>query len=202
MELPGLLQTTGNNDLLTPEPLLAIVRAIVGDPIPLDVCAPPWNPTDAAFRLALPTHDGLAEPWMAAGWFCNPPFGAARKGAPSQCYAWAAKAREEARLGRWGVMLLPCDTGRQSTRAWHEHVLCDEMALYCVLSGRTRFDRAVGRERVVGGAGRAPTYSTGLYLYGIDGPGAPNIWRRFAAACAPHGAVLAGPRLTPTCSGR
>lgn len=199
------LQRTGDNCLLTPEWVLEIVRKIVGDPIPLDPCTASWNPTKAKRLACLETAgpavgvsyhiDGINTPWYP-GTFWNPPFGALKRGQPSQCYAWAAKAREEARRGNWSVGLLPCDTGRQSSMAWHEHVLCPELALYCVLRGRVAFDRDGGGYRIVKGGGKAPTYSTGLYLYCDDNSSTPMpiIRGRFIRACAPHGAVM-GPRI-------
>ena len=193
----SVLQQTGDNGLLTPAPILRLVRQFVGDPIPLDPCTTEANPTGAA-RTYTQDRDGLGEPWIP-GTFWNPPFGAAKRGGPSQCYAWAAKAREEARGGAWSVGLLPCDTGRQSSRAWHEHVLCPEMACYAVLLGRTRFDRLVDGERVVGGGGRAPTYTTGLYLYvdtsdGIARVLSDRLARRFFDVFSDAGAVM-GPRI-------
>ena len=49
-----VLQKTGDNALLTPDsrkhPNLSLVRAIVGDPIPLDPCSAPWNAAPRAAR--------------------------------------------------------------------------------------------------------------------------------------------------------
>jgi hypothetical protein len=173
----SVLQTTGNNCLLTKEPVLALVRRICGGSIRLDPCTHPTNPTGAEAFCALEDGgDGLAGPWPNAT-FWNPPFGQKLPGkGPSQVYAWAEHARRQVHgIKSFSVGLMPCDTGRQSSRSWHKSVLCDEMLGYFVFNERTKFDILVDGVREdyaahlkeLGGKKKGgPTYTCALYLYG------------------------------------
>lgn len=197
-----ILQKTGPNDWLTPEWILDAVRGVCDGTIALDPCTAPWNPTKA-LNFYTEKDDGLSKRWTP-GTFWNPPFGCAEGKNVSQCYAWAEKARAETKDGNWSIALLPCDTGRQSTELWQEHVLCDEVVLYCIIEKRVNFDRSIDGERVTfkrykemlkASGKKAPggaTYSCGLYLYASRSLFGGTMMRRFANVMAGIGTVMPG----------
>lgn len=99
----------------TPEHVLEVVRAFA--PIGLDPCAPPSNPTRAAWFLTI-KEDGLTALWSCAADQCvfvNPPY------SRGLLDAWAAKVTDVAASDCTidMIVLTPCDLGTKwAGRLW------------------------------------------------------------------------------------
>ena len=111
--------------MLTPEYVLAPVRALFGGAIGLDPCTDPDNPTGALQFYCLPA-DGCVLPWEAASVFCNPPYGLARD-------RWVERCITEGKR-RQVVLLIPSHT---ETRIFQ--VALAACRSVCFVKARLRF---------------------------------------------------------------
>lgn len=134
---------------LTPEYILAPVRAAFGGQIELDPCTLPENPTGAR-RFYTLAEDGLTQPWTT-GTFVNPPYGKARE-------PWVERCIEVASRGARAVLLMPAAT---DTRIFHR--AADSADAVVLVKGRLKFGtkRPNGRQR-------AASHPSALFLWGVD----------------------------------
>lgn len=121
IEIPELPRE--NDDLGTPEKYLALVYAVLGDPVDLDPCSNPWSLVRA--RRALSLHngdDGLRFKWSLYGstFFCNPPYSYPLPWATRACEAWS----DHGMSGIWLGKLDP-STGWSSILRQHRTLQCD-----------------------------------------------------------------------------
>lgn len=138
----------------TPPEILVPVRAILGDPIPLDPCSPAddSNPTRAAQFLTPESRpDGLQAVWDAPA-FVNPPYGRA-------LYSWITKTTEAAALGT-PVALLVAASSRWDQEGW-QRLYTPELTCFHMPRGRVKYLSPTG-ERA-----KSPPYPSLLYFYNL-----------------------------------
>lgn len=116
----------------TPPEVLERLYRVVDGRFGLDPCAAARRGPRANVRARVrftAEDDGLTLPWIAPSVFVNPPYG-------RSLAAWVAKAREEARSGRAGVViaLVPA---RPDTKWWFQHIA--DIADVWLLRGRLAF---------------------------------------------------------------
>ncbi len=112
--------------VLTPEYVLAPVRAALGGVIDLDPCTTPENPVGAT-RFYAPPDDGLILPWDAQTVYVNPPYGNAR-------IPWLQRAFDESARGTRIVFLMPSAT---DTAPFHR--MMRTATSMCFIKGRVKF---------------------------------------------------------------
>ena len=134
---------------LTPEYVLAPVRAAFGGSIGCDPCTTPENPTGAE-RFYTLADDGLALPWGDRA-FVNPPYGKARE-------PWVHRCIEMGRAGKRVVLLMPAAT---DTRIFQRAAKSADAVVF--VKGRLKFGikRPNGRQR-------AASHPSALFLWGVD----------------------------------
>lgn len=158
--------TCARADWLTPERVLAPVRAYCGGPIGLDPATAWSNPTGALAYLSGPAGSGSGTDGLRASWsdlvserasrvvFLNPPYGKDLK-------LWCAKLHAEADAGVEILSLLPCGA-RFSTRYWQEHIFTGALDAVCFVRGRVSFiDTTTGKPT------RGNIYDSALYGYNV-----------------------------------
>lgn len=138
-----------NNDLCTPEEVLALVWQL--GPIALDPCSNPWSTVGAQFRLdGEQGRCGLLADWheLAEGGlvFVNPPYGR------GHMRAWAAKIADEAARG---CEILALVKGDHSTEWWR--TLRKHTRAICYWDGRISFE---------GGSHGSGNFASSLLYFG------------------------------------
>lgn len=133
---------------ITPERVLAPVRAYFGGSIDLDPATEPNNPTGAR-RFFTEADDGLTRLWQGDV-FLNPPYG-------RELEHWASKIYFQAAVGTHLIALLP--PTRTETAYWQQHIFNRHLSAVCFIRKRLAFLRPDGSK-----AG-ANVYSSALYLY-------------------------------------
>jgi phage N-6-adenine-methyltransferase len=135
---------------ITPERVLAPVRAFFGGQIGLDPCTEPDNPTRAR-HFFTEEQNGLVQDWGIAGVFVNPPYG-------RDLAVWVQKIAAEAEKEVQIVALLPGN--RTETAYFQKYVLSRDLRAMCFVRKRLAFLRPDGSP-----AGANP-YGSVLYMYG------------------------------------
>lgn len=96
-------------------------------PIVHDVCAEPHTAKRPQYWTQ--EDDALSRDWPD-GWFCNPPYG-------REIAKWTAKAAEQVKKCKRGIMLLPANTGSK----WFRDLLYSGCVCEVVfITGRIPFD--------------------------------------------------------------
>ena len=135
---------------LTPEYVLAPVRAAFGGSIGCDPCTTPENPTGAE-RFYTFADDGLSLPWGDRA-FVNPPYGKAREPWVNACIG------EGELLGHRVILLMPAAT---DTRVFQRAAKSADAVVF--VKGRLKFGikRPNGRQR-------AASHPSALFIWGVD----------------------------------
>lgn len=181
-DMGKLVDRSGKSSIwLTPERVLAPVRAYFGGPIPLDPCTQPGNPTKA-LRFFTEAEDGLAQPWDAPA-FVNPPYSRLEGQKIPPIRLWVEKIHREAEKGQVVIALLPCGA-RFSTGYWQQHALVSELRAWCFVRGRVNFLDESGK------VAKGNLYDSAVYGFGVDPV-------RFARFFTPLGRVFKTELLEP-----
>lgn len=141
-----------STEWFTPPEILAPVRDILGDPIPLDPCTTEENPTKAC-RFFTPVNNGLIQPWGASA-FVNPPYG-------RELYSWVEKVVLEASLGV-RIILLVSASSRWDQERWQK-MYSPELTTFLMIKGRVKFLSSDNTR-----ASGSPPYPSVMYFYNLS----------------------------------
>jgi hypothetical protein len=125
---------SATNVWITPRPVLAGARRVLGDPIPLDPCTEADNPTGAA-RFFLERDNGLKKKWTDPCW-CNPPYSGI-----GVFQDWALKVRKEALRG-CPILFLMSVTNRVETDYFRCSLMNERLSAVVFFWGRLAFRQA------------------------------------------------------------